>query len=105
MKKIIVTIFAACMVLMMQSCYQSTVVVGDMTADEPSLCVHTIRNAHFLDGLINPENDFQVQEYVKGREAYKVKHYRSFLDGLLSSVTCGVYTPSTVKIYIPMKKK
>ena len=105
MKRIIVSIVIASMVLVMQSCYQSSTVVGSMTVDEPSVCVHTFHKAHFLGGLITSDKNLKVKDYVKNREAYKVKNYHSFLDGLLSSVTLGIYTPTTIKIYLPMRKK
>lgn len=104
MKKSIVICCCICVALMLQSCYCSTVCVGNMKRDDPSVCVNTIHNSHFIDGLVG-SNDIAGKDYVAGQENYKVKHYRSFLDGLLSGITFGIYTPSTTKIYLPAEVK
>lgn len=86
---------------MLQSCYSSTVCVGNMKKDTPAVCVNTVHNPHFISGLVGSK-DVAGKDYVANYESYKVKHYRSFVDGLLSSITMGIYTPSTTKIYLPV---
>lgn len=90
--------------LMLQSCYSSTVCVGNMKPDDPAVCVNTIHNHHFIDGLVGSKN-IDGKNFVAGKENYKFKHYRSFVDGLLSYITGGIYTPSTTKVYLPVEKK
>lgn len=90
------------LVFSFSSCQVSTVCVGEMKKDDPAVCVQTIHNSHFLSGLIGYK-EISASEYVAGRTDYKVQKYRSFVDGLLSGVTMGIYTPSTTKIYLPAK--
>lgn len=104
MRKSIVMGCCVCAALMLQSCYCSTVCVGDMKKDDPAVCVNTIHNPHFLYGLVSSKN-IAAKEYVAGQEDYKVKHYWSFVDGLLSTLTGGIYTPTTTKVYLPAKAK
>lgn len=100
MKKLVIIGCCVCATLILQSCYCSTVCVGNMKREDPSVCVNTVHNPHFLYGLVGSK-DIAGKDYVAGQENYKVKHYRSFVDGLLSSLTGGIYTPTTTKVYLP----
>ena len=86
----------------MQSCYNSTVCVGDMKPETPAVKVNTIHNPHFIYGLVGSK-DIKGNDYTAGQESYKVKHYRSFVDLLLSSLTAGIYTPTTTNVYLPIE--
>lgn len=101
-KNLIRTIAISAVVFSISSCQVSTVCVGEMKNDDPAVCVQTIHNSHFLGGLIG-HKEISASEYVSGKTDYKVEKSRSFVDGLLSSVTMGIYTPSTTKIYLPAK--
>lgn len=101
MKKSVIIGCCACVALMLQSCYCSTVCVGNMQENDPAVCVNTVHNPHFVDGLVGSK-DIAGKDYVAGHESYKVKHYRSFVDGLLSGITMGIYTPTTTKFYLPL---
>ena len=103
MKKIMVVLSFASMALMMQSCYNSAVCVGEMKKGDPAICVNTIHNHHFIYGLVG-HHDIEGQSFVAGKSDYKVKNYRSFTDLLISGITSGIYTPTTTKIYLPVEK-
>ncbi|MBQ7553448.1 MAG: Bor protein [Bacteroidaceae bacterium] len=102
MKKFVLSLCCVCMALMMSSCYSSSVCVGNMRPNEPAIEVGKVHNTHLIEGLVgSPE--VRAKSYVNGEESYKVKHYISFVDGLLRGVTFGIYTPSTTKFYVPLK--
>lgn len=87
---------------MMSSCYSSSVCVGNMRPNEAAIEVGKVHNTHLIEGLVgSPE--VRAKNYVNGEDSYKVKHYISFVDGLLRSITFGIYTPSTTKFYVPLK--
>lgn len=104
MKRNIVLFGSVCVALLMQSCYNSTVCVGDMKKNEPAVCVNTVHNHHFISGLVG-SSKIEGNEYVNGQDSYKVKHFRSFTDLLLSGFTGGIYAPTTTKIYLPVEVK
>ena len=102
MKKVFVGICMTCAVMMLESCYSSTVCVGNMRPETPSIKVNTKHNSHFINGLIG-EGNARAKDYVEGAKDYKVTHQITFVDGLLSFITFGIYTPSTTKFYVPIK--
>lgn len=102
MKKVYFVTCMFCTTLMLQSCYSSSVYYGDITSDMPLKKVETRHNTHFFGGLIG-EGKIRKKYVLEGVKDYKVKHQITFLDGLLSSITAGIYTPSTTKFYIPEK--
>jgi len=89
-------------VLLLSSCYSSTVCVGNMKPNTPAVKVNTVHNSHFFGGLIG-EGKIRGKDYVDGATDYKVKHQLTFLDYVISGVTLGIYTPSTTKFYVPLK--
>lgn len=102
MKKIIFGVCMICAALMLESCYSSTVCVGNMKPETPAVKVNTKHNAHFIGGLIG-EGKVRAKDYVEGAKDYKVKHQLTFLDYVLSGITMGIYTPSTTKFYVPIR--
>lgn len=103
MKKKLLGISCLCSAaFLLSSCYSSTVCVGDIKKNDPAVKVNTVHNSHFLYGLIG-ESKMRGKNYVDGAKNYKVKHQITFVDGLLSSLTFGIYTPSTTKFYVPLK--
>lgn len=91
-------------VLTFSSCYNSSVCVGDMKADDPAVKVNTVHNPHFLYGLIGHKKA-EASKYVGDAKSYRVKRSQSFVDGLLSSITFGIYTPTTTTFYVPFDSK
>lgn len=99
MKKNLFCITCLCAVLMLQSCYSSTVCVGKMHPEEEATRVGTSHNAHFLGGLIGSKK-IKAKKYVDNLTDYKIKTFHSFGDMLVSSITLGIYTPTTTKFYV-----
>ena len=84
---------------MFTSCYTASTYVGNMNENTPEVEVKTVHHAHFIDGLVKG-GKVNAKDYGVG-ENYKVSHKITFVDGLLSALTFGIYTPSTSKIYVP----
>jgi len=101
MKKFLSGVCGACAMLLLTSCYSSTVTVGSMRANEPAMCVNTVHNAHFIAGLVGHKK-VKASTYVGKQKNFKVKRYQSFVDGLLAGITFGIYTPTTTKFYVPL---
>lgn len=93
-----------CAALLLTSCFSSTVCVGDMKPSDPCYKVDTKKNHHFLYGLIG-RPEIKGKNYVDGAKSYKVKRSQTFVDGLLQSVTFGIYTPTTTTFYVPRNAK
>ena len=98
MKKLFLGALCFCAVLSLESCYNSSVCVGNMKADDPSVCVNTVHNPHFVYGLIGHKKA-EAKKYVGEKKDYRIRHYQSFVDGLLSVITCGIYCPTTTEFY------
>lgn len=102
MKKIIFAVCMVCSVLLLSSCYSSTICMGNMKPDTPALKVATVHNHHFINGLAG-EGKVRAKDIMEGEKDYKVKHQVTFVDGLLNSITFGIYSPSTTKFYVPLR--
>ena len=98
----------ACVLLMcgaMSSCYNVKVANGDITAKTPVVKVNSEWNHHFLFGLIAGKNAKMVsKDYVEDADKYVVKTNQSFVNGLVSLITFGIYTPTTTTYYMPVKR-
>ena len=96
----------ACVLLMcgaMSSCYNVKVANGDITSKTPVVKVNSEWNHHFLFGLIAGKNaKMESKDYVEGAENYVVKTNQSFVNGLVSLITFGIYTPTTTTYYMPV---
>ena len=90
--------------MLITSCQSSSVCVGELKNNDPVVKVKTIHNSFFLDGLLGRKR-INATNYTLGQENYKIKNYRSFVDCIVSSVTFGIYTPSTTEIYLPANYK
>lgn len=59
--------------------------------------------AFFISG-IGQEKEMNASEICGGSDkVHKVQSKLTFLDGLLSSITWGIYTPRTAKVYCTRK--
>lgn len=89
---------------MFSSCYTSTISVGDMDVNDPAVKVNECHNPHFIYGLVSSNaSKHKAKEYVKDASSYRIKTQQSFVDGLLSIITFGIYTPTTTTFYTPAK--
>lgn len=100
MKKVFV---CASLALLMTSCFNTKVCVGNMKVDDPAIKVNTVTNHHFLYGLIpGGKTKIDAKKYVGEKENYAIKNSWTFLDGFLGWLTCGIYTPTTTSFYVPL---
>lgn len=86
------------------SCFNSRIYAGSMQASDPVVEVNKEWNHHFIYGLAPGNNaKMTAAEYTKGQKDYMIKTNTSFLNGLVSCVTFGIYTPTTTTYYFPAK--
>lgn len=89
--------------LLMTSCFNTKVCVGNMKADDPAIKVNSVTNHQFLYGLIPGGNTkVDAKKYIGEKENYAIKNNWTFLNGFLGCITCGIYTPTTTTFYVPL---
>ncbi|HZV43044.1 MAG TPA: Bor family protein [Saprospiraceae bacterium] len=82
-----------CMMLM-TSCYTYTSVVGEGAKGSTEV---TKWNTYFLFGLIQADIS-DSKQMAGGAKDYTVKTQQSFVNGLLSGITFGIYCPTTTHV-------
>lgn len=90
--KMITVVFAASMLL--TSCYSYTTVVGSGAQGNSQ----TIKWNHYLLYGLAPVGVSDSKQMADGAENYTVNTRQSFLNGLLTSVTFGIYSPTTTTV-------
>lgn len=71
---------------------------------EPLVQVNQEWNHHLIGGLVPVgKNKLEAAEYVNNAEDFVVKTNHNFLNLLVSCITCGIYTPTQTKFYIPLR--
>lgn len=100
MKKIYLAMGCVAFLMLLSSCYSSTVSMGDMKPTDPAVHVATAHEAHFIAGLVGSTKR-DAKNYVGDNKDYRIKQYQSFVDGLLGTITVGIYTPTTTKFFLP----
>jgi hypothetical protein len=53
---------------------------------------------HWLGGLINPEHELELQQVCPGARDATIHQEQSFVNGLVSALTAGIYAPRTVQV-------
>ena len=82
------------MVLMLSSCYTHTYMVGN----GPQTGVEVKEKNHFaIYGLV-PIQTSNPHMMAGGAENYEVTTTHTFIDGLLNTLTAGIYNPTTTVI-------
>jgi len=87
-------IFTIIMVLTVSACQKVVFKFTDETA-EPVLETRS----HFFAGGVFQEKEVNVSELCKNKKLIRLEDYSSFLDGVFSGITSGLYFPRTVKVY------
>lgn len=101
MKKIL--FLATLMSVALTSCYTSRTYVGDVKPGEPTIKVNDEHVHHLIGGLIPVGNNkIDDSNYIGNRKNYVVKNQLTFLDGFLSIITFGIYTPTTIIFEVPL---
>lgn len=86
----------------LSSCYNTRILVGNVTPHTEMRKVGSRWNGHLIGGLI-PLQDAKVhpQDVVAGYPDYMIKTNTSFLNLLVSGLTLGIYTPTQTSFYVP----
>ncbi len=93
-RKLVNVVLGVMFAFMLTSCYSHTFVIGD---GPKTGVVVTAKNNFFLYGLI-PGKVSDPQKMAGGAKDYQVTEVHTFLDGLIGSLTFGIYTPTTTKV-------
>lgn len=89
--------------LVMTSCYNAKVCMGNVKQNDPVVKVNSVTNHNLLWGLIPlSQNKVEAKNYIGNRENYAVKYNWTFLNGFLGCITCGIYSPTTTTFYVPL---
>ncbi len=90
--KILTIAFAAS--IMLTSCYSYTSVVGKGAQGNTQV---TKWNHYLIDGLA-PVGVSDSKQMADGAENYTVFTRQTFVNGLVSAITLGIYTPTTTTV-------
>ena len=99
MRKIVIAVLVASSSLLLSSCYCDKLTVGNVSHDESLVHVASERNHHFIGGLVVKHD--KVEDHLPGVKDYVVERKMTFWDGVATCITCGIYSPSTTKFYVP----
>ena len=88
----------------MPSCYSTRVLHGNVEPNEPLVQINRQWNHHVNGGPIPVGcNKLEATEYVNDAAGSAVKNNQSFLNLLVSGITCGICTPTRTKFYVPLR--
>ena len=93
-KSLLNTVFSVCLVMMLSSCYSLTYNVGQ--GAQAGVTV-SAKNHFLIFGLIDAQTS-DPTKMAGGAKDYTVNIQHSFIDGLLASLTSGLYTPTTITV-------
>ena len=85
------TIATLCLCFMLTSCYVQTTVVGNGAQGNNE----TKQWNHYVIGGLAPVGVADVSEMAGDAKDYTVTTKHSFVNGLIASITFGIYTPTT----------
>jgi hypothetical protein len=86
--------FIFAIAIMMTSCYTFTATVGNGPQTGTKIVAH---NHYLIEGLA-PISTANTKALAGDAKDYSITVSHSFVDGLLSLITGGLYTPTTVTI-------
>lgn len=102
MKKLLLIALVA---IVLSSCYNTRIIVGNVKPNDPLVKISTEWNHHLIYGLVPLDNTTMwAEDYTTPYENYVVRTYVSFLNGLVSSLTWGIYTPTQTSYYVPLRE-
>ena len=90
--KVSIAMIAAC--FMFSSCYTYTSVVGKGAHGTATI---SHKNHYLIDGLV-PLKTSDSKEMAGDAKDYSITTEHTFIDGLLSAITFGIYTPTTTTV-------
>lgn len=98
-------LYFACTILslLLTSCYNTKITVGEIPPGTPLQEVATKWNNHFVFGLVPGNNaSLNAKDYIGGyKQNYVMKTSHPFVHQLIGCLTFGIYTPTETKFYIP----
>ena len=87
-------VFCIAIAFLTSSCYSHTFAIGQGAQTG----VEVVKKNHFfLFGLI-PGNVSSPQEMAGETSDYEVTEVQTFVDGLVGTITFGIYTPTTTRV-------
>ena len=90
--KMMAMVFASSMLL--TSCYSYTSVIGDGAKGNSQ----TTKWNHYVVYGLAPVGVSDSKQMANGAEDYTVHTRQSFVNGLVSALTFGIYTPTTTTV-------
>ena len=95
MKRILLNVaLLLTLTLLVSSCYTMTYNVGEGAKTGMSV---TRKNHYLIAGLV-PINTADPNQMAGKAKDYTVTIEHTFIDGLISGLTSGIYTPTTVRV-------
>ena len=82
------------MLLVLNSCYSYTSVVGKGAQGDTKVVKN---NTYFIHGLVKTKQS-NPKEMADGATNYTVETKHTFLNGLLTAITFGIYAPTTTTV-------
>ena len=77
------------------ACYEHTYTVGAGAPSGP--VVYDVWRHHWLGGLIDPDHELEINQVCPSGDA-TVHEEWTFLNGLVTALTAGIYSPTTVTV-------
>jgi len=81
--------------LILSSCYTYSIDYGD--GPQKHVLTEEINNHYFLSGLVAPNVEVPAGP-KSGAADYRITVEKTFVNGLVSFITMGIYTPTTTFI-------
>ena len=86
--------FYVVMLLVLNSCYSYTSVVGKGAQGDTKVVKN---NTYFIHGLVKTKQS-NPKEMADGATNYTVETKHTFINGLLTAITFGIYAPTTTTV-------
>lgn len=83
------------LVVLLGGCYEHTYSIG--TGAPAGAIVYDEWKHHWLAGLISPSHEMDIQTMCPSGNV-TIHNEQTFLNGLVSGLTGGIYSPTTVKV-------
>lgn len=97
-------LFILLFTLSLTSCYTTKTLHGNAKELSSTYQVGQYKDNILFWGLYTATPGKNIAKYTKNNPHYMVKSQNTFIDGLLSMVTLGIYCPRTTTVYVPNNK-
>lgn len=104
MRKLFFVLLSCMICILMSSCYNTRIIVGDVNPRESLVMINKEWNHHLIFGLVPLDNaTMKAAEYTNQYPNYVVKTNMSFLNMVVSEITFGIYAPTQTTYYVPLR--